>query len=145
MPGGGFDARAFEAALDSEEFKASLDLIGRVGALEFTVGYMHDDVPIEEAGWYAYVRYRGVRVTTENHTSPTEAVEALAARLLKGARCNHCGGIVTLRRDGVWFPASDPDDVVPYADGESWTARDAMRAKRCRWVRQGARWEPGCG
>jgi len=94
---------------------ACADLVGRAGAAGFEIGYLHDDVPAEEAGWYAHAQYRGARITAEDHRSPTAAALALAERLLRGATCR-CRQLVTLR-DGV--------------DG-------------CRWRLIGQRWEPGC-
>lgn len=94
---------------------ACADLVGRAGASGFEIGYLHDDVPVEEAGWYAHAQYKGARITVEDHQSPTAAALALAQRLLDGATCR-CRRPVSLsdRRDG------------------------------CRWRLMGARWEPGC-
>jgi hypothetical protein len=94
---------------------ACADLVGRCGASGFEIGYLHDDVPVEEAGWYAHASYRGARITVENHRSPASVALALAQRLLSGGTCR-CRKPVTLS-----------DDV----DG-------------CRWRLMGARWEPGC-
>jgi hypothetical protein len=35
-------------------------MAGRAGAREFEIGYLHDDVPLEDAGWYAHVQYQGL-------------------------------------------------------------------------------------
>jgi hypothetical protein len=94
---------------------ACADLVGRAGASEFQIGYLHDDVPAEEAGWYAHAQYRGARITAEDHRSPTGAALALAERLLRGATCR-CRRPVTL------------------SDGQD----------GCRWQLIGKRWEPGC-
>jgi hypothetical protein len=94
---------------------ACADLVGRAGASGFEIGYLHDDVPVEDAGWYAHAQYRGTRITVEDHRSPTGAALALAERLLDGATCR-CRQSVTL---------SD-------------------RAAGCRWRLVGQRWEPGC-
>lgn len=94
---------------------ACADLVGRAGASEFEIGYLHDDVPAEEAGWYAHAQYRGARITVEDHRSPTGAALALAERLLSGATCR-CRQPVTL------------------SDGQP----------GCRWRLVGQRWEPGC-
>lgn len=67
--------------------------------------------------WWAHAQYRGTRLTVEHHHGPVEAVEALARRILDGATCRRCGALIKL------------DD-----EGEG-----------CRWTRNGARWEPGCG
>lgn len=94
---------------------ACVDLVGRAGASDFQIGYLHDDVPVEEAGWYAYAQYKGARITVEGHRSPTGAALALAERLLRGATCR-CRQPVTL------------------SDGQP----------GCRWRLVGQRWEPGC-
>lgn len=85
--------------LSGDIVAACADLVGRAGAREFQIGYLHDDVPDEEAGWYAHAQYRGTRVTAEDHRSPSGAALALAERLLRGAACR-CGQRVTLA-DGV--------------------------------------------
>lgn len=94
---------------------ACVDLVGRAGASGFEMGYLHDDVPIEEAGWHASAQYRGTRIMVQDHRSPTSAALALAERLLAGATCR-CLKPVTLsdEREG------------------------------CRWRLVGKQWEPGC-
>lgn len=117
---------------------ACADLVGRAGARGFQIGYLHDDVPADQAGWYAHAQYRGARITADNHRGPVEAAEALARRLLTGAKCR-CGRLVALSRSGaVAF------DGTVVADGSRWTVADARSAGQCRWERRGARWEPSC-
>lgn len=94
---------------------ACADLAGRAGARDFQIGYVHDDVPVEEAGWYAHASYQGARVITDQHRSPTAAAMRLAERLLRGAQCR-CGNPVALS-----------DETTG-----------------CRWRLMGQRWEPGC-
>lgn len=94
---------------------ACAHLADRCGASGFEIGYVHDDVPVEEAGWYAFVTFRGARISADDHRSPTAAALALAERLLTGATCR-CRRPVTLS-DGT--------------DG-------------CRRRLVGAKWEPGC-
>jgi hypothetical protein len=94
---------------------ACADLVGRAGASGFEIGYLHDDVPVEEAGWYAHASYQGARIMVDDHRSPTGAALALAERLLAGATCR-CRQPVTLSDSG----------------------------NGCRWKLVGARWEPGC-
>lgn len=97
---------------------ACADLVDRTGASGgFEIGYLRDDVPVDQAGWYAHARYMGARLTSENHASPSAAALGLAERILRGATCK-CRRPVTLR-----------DDQQP---------------KRCRWRLMGQRWEPGC-
>jgi hypothetical protein len=94
---------------------ACMDLVGRAGASGMEIGFLHDDVPVAEAGWYAMATYQGARITAEDHRSPTGAALALAERLLRGATCR-CRRPVSL------------------SDG----------AEGCRWRLVGKRWEPGC-
>lgn len=94
---------------------ACADLVGRAGGLGFEIGYVHDDVPVDEAGWYAHAMYLGARLTAENHASPSAAAQGLAERILRSARCK-CGQPVRL------------NDTSP----------------GCRWRLVGAKWEPGC-
>lgn len=94
---------------------ACADLVGRTGASDFEIGYLHDNVPVEDAGWYAVAKYKGARITAEEHQSPTTAAMALAERLLAGATCR-------CRR-----PVSMSDSMPG-----------------CRWRLNGRRWEPGC-
>lgn len=94
---------------------ACADLAGRAGARGFEIGYLRDDVPTEDAGWYAVATYRGARLMTDEHRSPSAAALALAERILAGATCR-CGEPVTLSDGGAG----------------------------CRWRLTGRRWEPGC-
>lgn len=105
------------SAMDQDAVVAAAELAGRCGARELEVGWLHDGVPAEEAGWYAHAQFRGARITEEGHRGPLEALEALARRLMAGATCRRCGQPVRL------------------SDGEP----------GCRWTRMGKRWEPGCG
>lgn len=101
--------------MNSDTIIACADLVGRSGAKDFQIGYLHDDVPVEEAGWYAHASYKGARLMAQDHRSPTSAALALSERLLRGAACR-CGQPVTLT------------DTAP----------------GCRWRLMGQRWEPGC-
>jgi hypothetical protein len=70
------------SSLNEDAVIACADLVARAGASQFEFGHMHDDVPVEEAGWYATAFYRGTRITVDERRSPTEAAMALAERLL---------------------------------------------------------------
>jgi hypothetical protein len=94
---------------------ACVDLVDRTGATGFQMGYLHEDVPIAETGWFAYAQYRGARITAEDHRSPTAAALALAERLLDGAMC------------ACTKPVSLSDDKPG-----------------CRWRLVGKRWERPC-
>jgi hypothetical protein len=127
------------SALDEDAGIAAVDLVGRSGARQIEVGYLHDNVPTEQAGWYAHAQYRGVRITEEDHRGPVEAVEALARRILTGARCAHCGGLVALSDDGaIAYPNAR------MADGTVWTEQQIRAAGQCRWTRETRRWKRGC-
>ncbi len=94
---------------------ACAHLVDRAGANGFEIGYVHEDVPVEQAGWYAHAQYRGARITSADHTSPTNAALGLAERILTGGTCR-CGHPVTIRDD----------------------------KPGCRWRLMGDRWQPGC-
>jgi hypothetical protein len=101
--------------MNTDTVEACADLVDRTGARGFEIGYVHEDVPVEEAGWYAHATFQGVRIQAPDHRSPSAAALALAEKLLTGGMCK-CGQRVTLtdQRAG------------------------------CRWRLMGKRWEPGC-
>lgn len=105
--------------LDEDALVAAVDLVGRSGATEFQIGYLHDGVPVAEAGWWAHARYRGARIVVEDFPDPVAAAEALARQLLTGAYCTHCGGETVLSGDGT-------------------------SPIQCRYRRVGKRWVRGC-
>src|SRR5258706_845767 len=122
--------------LDEDAVLACADLVGRTGATEFQIGYLHDEPPQQ---WYAHAQYRGTRITEENHAGPSEAADALCRRLLTGARCAHCGGLVALSGAGA---VAYGNPVM--ADGSTWSAAEAAAAGQCRWHRMGPKWVMGC-
>ncbi|MCL2582942.1 MAG: hypothetical protein FWE35_10840 [Streptosporangiales bacterium] len=117
---------------------AAVDLVGRTGAREFEIGFLHEDVPVSEAAWWASALYRGARVIVEDHSHPADAAEGLAVRLLTGARCR-CGKLVALQPGGAFAFYK-----ARLIDGSEFTAEDAQRAGQCRWTRIASRWVPGC-
>jgi hypothetical protein len=127
---------------EEDRLLAAVDLCKRAGARSFEVGYLHDGVPVAEAGWYAHAQYRGARITAEDCRSPAEAADQLARQLLTGARCS-CGRLVALMHEGAfaWKAAT-------MADGSTWTAEQAaeVTAARglCHWERHGSRWDRAC-
>jgi hypothetical protein len=125
--------------MDDDAVTAALDLVGRAGARELNFGYLHEDVPIDEAGWWATASYQGTKITVENHAGPVEALEGLARRLLTGAKCVTCGGLIALSDSGA---IGYPGTIM--ADGTRWSKEDLEQARHCRWRRNGPRWEPGC-
>lgn len=108
------------SAADQARLRAAVDLVGRTGATSFEVGYLHDDVPVELAGWWAHAQYRGRRITVDDQPGPIDAAEALAVRLMTGAMCAHCKQPVLM-------------DDLPIAGPNG-----------CRWWRSGAAWVRGC-
>jgi hypothetical protein len=124
---------------DEDAVVAAVDLVVRSGAEDFEVGYLDDDVPVDQARWYATAHYRGTKIIEEDHRSPVDAAEALARRILTGAKCAHCGSLVALS-DSAAFAYFD----ATMADGTTWTAEQAAAAGQCRWTRTGRRWKRGC-
>jgi hypothetical protein len=102
----------------ADRIVAAADLVSRMGASQFEIGYIHEDRPMQESAWYAHAQYRGARVIVDEQSSPMDAAEGLARRLLTGARCG-CGRKVVMERLG--------------------------KAGECRWRREGAVWVSACG
>jgi len=48
--------------IDEDRLTAAVDAVARTGATQFELGYLEDDVPVEEARWWASARYQGVRI-----------------------------------------------------------------------------------
>ncbi|WP_322768422.1 hypothetical protein [Frankia sp. Cr1] len=121
--------------MDLEEVLACADLVGRSGAAGFEVGYLDDDPT--NPRWYAHAQYRGARVIVEDHPTPSAAADALAQRILAGAKCR-CGRLV----------ATSPYGAVAYngtlLTGERWTHEQARQTGQCLWRRAGPRWDPSC-
>lgn len=123
---------------DNDALLAAVDLVGRTGAHEMQVGFLHDDVPSEQANWWAHAQYRGARVSVEHHTGPVQALEGLAERLLTGGKCNKCGKLTTIRSDGgIVYPDAQ------LADGSRVDLNEA-RQGFCQWRRIERRWVRGC-
>lgn len=118
---------------------AAIDLVGRTGAKHFEFGYLHDDVPFNEADWWATALYKGTKITVEHHTDPGAAAEALAERILTGGMCNHCKKLVSLTDDGAFAFFS-----ATLADGSEWIAEMAAERGQCQWRRVGRTWVRGC-
>lgn len=124
--------------LDGDAIKACADLVGRTGATDFEIGYLHDDVPVEKAGWYAHAQYRGTRLTVQDQAGPVQAADALCHRILTGGQCFHCKRLVALSDEGaVAFESR-------LVDGTPWSVKAAAKAGQCRWRRIGPRWVRGC-
>lgn len=124
---------------DMDAAVAATELVGRTGAKGLEFGYLHDDVPIDQAAWYAFAQYKGARIIEENHRGPVEALEALARQILTGAKCNHCGGLVALSDRGALAYAAST-----LIDGTPWNIEQTRDTKQCRWRRVGRTWKRGC-
>jgi len=124
---------------DEDAVKACADLVGRTGGRSFEFGFLNEDVPAEQAGWYATAVYKGAKIIEQDKASPAEACDALAVRLLSGAQCQHCKGLVALSAGGAFAFRK-----ATLVTGQRWDAEDAAHAPQCRWTRTGARWERGC-
>jgi NAD-dependent dihydropyrimidine dehydrogenase PreA subunit len=123
---------------ETDAVLATADLVGRTGAQSLQIAYVHDDVPNEAAGWYAYAQYPGARVTVDGQPGPVQAAEKLAARLLGGGLCVGCKRIVSVR----------PDGGVPIGhqlqDGRVVDKALVRELGTCQWRRYGQRWEAAC-
>jgi hypothetical protein len=97
---------------------AAVDLVGRSGARALEFGYLHDDVPVDLAGWWAHATWQGARIMVDDQPGPAEALEALARSVLTGATCQGCKRPVVI---------------------------DSVALGSCRWYRSGARWLRACG
>lgn len=106
-------------ALDYPAFHAAVDLVGRTGADNVEFGFLNDNVPTEEADWWAAAHYKpkGAKVVVEDYPGPVQAMEALARQLIDGGRCTICDRPISL----------DPDSTS------------------CTWTRMGNKWVPQCG
>lgn len=68
--------------LDDDQLVAAVDVINRMGAIEFEVGYL-DDVPDARAArWWASARWYGTKLQVGNQQGPDRAAEALAYKLM---------------------------------------------------------------
>lgn len=102
---------------DEDAIRACAGLVERAGAKSFEVGYLRDDVPMNQAGWYAKALYHGAEIAVEECASPTDAAMKLSQRLLKDATCR-CRRRVVL-------------------EGQSTVAT-------CRWYLYTDTWSPSC-
>jgi hypothetical protein len=132
-------------SLDQDAVVAAADLVDRTGARSLEIGWdcphgpdMPDDHNCGRQTWYAKAQYKHAKIAAEHHPGPVEAAEALARRLLTGAKCR-CGGLVSLVDEGAFvYPAAR------LMDGTRWSKQQLAEAGQCRWTRRGQRWEPGC-
>lgn len=121
-------------SLDGDKVLAAADLCARTGAKTFEIGHAGDD----ETDWWCSVRFRGARIIVEHYARPDLAAEALAVRVLTGARCR-CGKLVKL---GEIMALAFTNPVM--ADGKPFPIEQARKAGVCRWTRKGPRWTSEC-
>jgi len=126
-------------APDPDLVTATTELARRCGARHFEYGPLRDDVPIEQAGWWAKAIFNGAVMMVDNKPDPNSALNALAEELTAGAQCRRCGGLVALSDNGAM---AYPDS--PRSDGTRWTREEIEAAGQCRWRRVGPRWQYGC-
>lgn len=129
---------------DENALLATADLLPRCGAAVFDFGCLHEDVPVEDAGWWAYAEFPGgERIRVENQRGPIEAFKALAARILDGGMCATCKRLVTTSDEGIRVRAT-----INILDGSKMSQEDAAAHVRrngaCHWRRDGKRWYSGC-
>lgn len=122
---------------DLDVIMACVDVVGRSGARDFEMGYLHERVPMNQAGWWARAQYRGYRMSVEG-AGPVDVAQKLTERVLRGAKCI-CGKLVALELESAFAYHE-----VLLRDGSTWTARDAAAAGQCLWQRNGAKYARGC-
>lgn len=121
-------------------FQACVNLIGRSGAKEMTFGYLNDDaIKVEEGDWWAEAQYQGARLFVEHFIHPVDAVFALAMRVIRGAKCAHCGRVVTLT-PGEYFAYMNSTLL----NGEKWDIETTYERGSCLWIYNGQKFEVGC-
>lgn len=124
---------------EQAEITALADLAAKTGARDLQIGYVRDDVPCQDAGWFAYTSYQGGRIMIDEQAGPVQAARGLAVRLLSGARCTGCGKLV--KPDGVPAVAYIRPVMV---DGSDFPHEKAMADGTCRYFRQGPAWLSAC-
>lgn len=110
----------------------------RVGALGMEIAYLHDGVPMEEAGWYASAHLRGTRIIAENMVGPIEAAEELIFQILQGGQCFGCRKVAV-----VDFTRKVP--TQHFGDRTHDPAWEPSRADVCELTRDGKVFMRECG
>lgn len=76
---------------DDPQLLALYDLLGRTGAREVQLRYSDDEQPVV---WFAVATFRTPLIerweTAAGH-DPVQALQRLAAEIIDGAECAHCG------------------------------------------------------
>ncbi len=88
---------------------ACIDVVARSGATDVEFGHLEDDVPIEQARWWATATYRGKKLTIDEQRDPIDALMRLAERVCNNGTCTGCQRSVLLLtgQPGLWI-ASKP-------------------------------------
>lgn len=105
---------------DMDRLTEAVEMVGRMGAQSFQVGYLVDDPAPGVANWWCSAEFRSGTLVTLPAMTPEQAAEDLVAMLRRDARCAWCGRKV------------------------AWGDRPRRGAKACWWRRIGGRWERGC-
>lgn len=74
-------------AFETEEFTATIDLLHRTGAKEFTLRFQDDEEPTI---WCASVSYPDGAAEAAGALHPHTAVKRLAAHVIDGGHCTRC-------------------------------------------------------
>lgn len=109
---------------DNDRMVAAGALVAASGAHDMQVAYLREDVPSEDAGWYAQAFYQGARIIAEGYRSEVDAAEGLALKILGFSLCAFCGQFIST--------GDDPNFLF------------APPRSICRWRRVSQRWTPGC-
>jgi hypothetical protein len=127
------------APSDKDALLAAADVVRRSGALSFKVGVCDTENEFGwKKGWWAAAFYSGARlIGVDGWPGPTQAAEALARRLIDGARCK-CGRVATLEGSSPLFPKKRLTDEA------IWSVEEQLKAGQCVWTRQGGDWRSGC-
>lgn len=125
---------------------ALADLIARTGARNLEIGYINDDPPHQ---WYARAQYNGDRIIAQDHDTPVDATDALAALILDGGRCTNCLGITVTQtsanaRKPIQVDGRPVTAHLPRAQQRRIERADSKSKPPCVWKRDGKAWRRGC-
>ena len=121
---------------DADVVNAAVDLAGRSGATGFE--FAHTDPGAGPVTWFATVEFGPDKsIVMSGYPDPVQAANAMAGRLLSGAKCK-CGGLVALSMRGAWV-APEGGKLLDGTD-----AHALRNARQCLWMLEGDRWVSGC-
>lgn len=139
-------AGPWQKQLDADEVHAAVNMGGRCGATGFSIGPAFHTDEVACSSWTAKFVFKRVGTETQvwSHPTPAAAADALVRKVMRGAQCRECGGLVRLPGDrGAWFPGK-PGQPATFHDGHTLTLEEAKSLQQCRWRRVGRRWYAGC-